>query len=195
MGALVMEVSQKNRSQDRQALVSMAQDERDQTQYLSFMLGGELFAIGILAIKEIIEFDGLTLVPMMPDFIRGVINLRGAVVPVMDLMARFNREPGAVTKRTCIVIVETVTDDGRQVIGVVVDAVNAVVEIASSEIEPAPSFGARINSSFIEGMGKIDGRFIIILDVDRVLSIDDMEALNVVRTFPATAAIGVGTQA
>ena len=163
------------------ALVSTgkpAQGSADRTQYLTFMLGGEVFAIGILAIKEIIEYSGLTAVPMMPDFIRGVINLRGAVVPVMDLMARFRKQAGAVTKRTCIVIVEMDCGDEQQVIGVIVDAVNAVVDIARSEIEPAPSFGARIQSEFIEGMGKIDGGFIILLNVNRVLSGEQMEAVS-----------------
>ena len=157
-----------------------AQGTADHTQYLTFMLGGEVFAIGILVIKEIIEYSGLTSVPMMPDFIRGVINLRGAVVPVMDLMARFGKQAGAVTKRTCIVIVEMDCSDEQQVIGVIVDAVNAVVEIAPSEIEPAPSFGARIQSEFIEGMGKADGGFIILLNVNRVLSSDQMEAVSLV---------------
>ena len=148
------------------------------TQYLTFMLGTEVFAIGILAIKEIIEYNGLTEVPMMPECIRGVINLRGAVVPVMDLLARFGRQAGAVTKRTCIVIVEIETDEGQQVIGVIVDAVNAVVEIAATEIEAAPSFGARIQSNFIEGMGKLNGNFVILLDVGRVLSGDELGALG-----------------
>ena len=145
-------------------------------QYLTFMLSGETFAIGILAIKEIIEYGGLTEVPLMPDYIRGVINLRGAVVPVMDLSARFGKAAAVVTKRSCIVIVEMLSHDEQQVIGVVVDAVNAVVEISPAEIEPAPSFGARIHSDFIEGMGKINGRFIILLNVNRVLSGDEMEA-------------------
>ena len=148
------------------------------TQYLTFMLGTEVFAIGILAIKEIIEYNGLTEVPMMPECIRGVINLRGAVVPVMDLLARFGRQAGAVTKPTCIVIVEIETDEGQQVIGVIVDAVNAVVEIAATEIEAAPSFGARIQSNFIEGMGKLNGNFVILLDVGRVLSGDELGALG-----------------
>jgi purine-binding chemotaxis protein CheW len=158
----------------------------DRTQYLTFMLGGEVFAIGILVIKEIIEYSGLTSVPMMPDFIRGVINLRGAVVPVMDLMARFGKQPGAVTKRSCIVIVEIDGDDEQQVIGVIVDAVNAVVDIAPSDIEPAPSFGARIAFEFIEGMGKIDGGFIILLNVNRVLSIEQIEAVGQVGAAAAS---------
>lgn len=174
MNALVQTSSKRDKQPNRTEVQATA----DHTQYLTFMLGGEVFAIGILAIKEIIEYSGLTVVPMMPDCIRGVINLRGAVVPVMDLMARFGKEAGAVTKRTCIVIVETAAGDEQQVIGVIVDAVNAVVEIAPSEIEPAPSFGARISSDFIEGMGKISGRFIILLNVNRVLSGEEMDALN-----------------
>jgi purine-binding chemotaxis protein CheW len=148
------------------------------SQYLTFMLGGETFAIGILGIKEIIEYAGLTEVPMMPACVRGVINLRGAVVPVVDLLARFGREPAAVTKRTCIVIVETETRGERQVIGAVVDAVNEVLEIAPSEIEPAPAFGARLRSDFIAGMGKVRGKFVIILDADQVLAIDELGAVE-----------------
>lgn len=143
-----------------------------QAQYLTFMLSGEVFAIGILAIKEIIEYGGVTEVPMMPECIRGVINLRGAVVPVMDLSARFGKAPTALGKRTCIVIVELVTGGERQVIGVMVDAVNAVLDIAASEIEPAPAFGARIRSDFILGIGKVNGKFVILLNVEQVLSLE-----------------------
>ena len=137
----------------------------EQGQYLTFMLGGELFAIGILVIKEIIEYGQLTTVPMMPESIRGVINLRGAVVPVIDLSARFGREPAQTTRRTCIVIIEVQSEDGHQVVGLIVDAVNEVLEIAAVDIEPAPSFGAGIRTDFIRGMGKIDNRFVVILDV------------------------------
>lgn len=150
-------------------------------QYLTFMLNGEAFAIGILAIKEIIEYGHLTEVPMMPTCVRGVINLRGAVVPVMDLQARFGRSASAVTKRTCIVIVETApTDDSAdgQVIGVVVDAVNEVLELPSADIEPPPSFGAAIRSDFVCGMAKVRGKFVIVLDVANVLSIEDFSTLS-----------------
>jgi purine-binding chemotaxis protein CheW len=143
-------------------------------QYLTFMLAGEVFAIGILAIKEIIEYRGLTEVPMMPASVRGVINLRGAVVPVMDLLARFGRPPSEVTKRTCVVIVEVQSGDESHTIGVMVDAVNEVLEIPASEIEPPPAFGARIRSDFIQGMGKLRGKFVILLDADQVLSIDQL---------------------
>ena len=155
-----------------QTMVRPAQAVPDSAQYLTFMLGGEVFAIGILAIKEIIEYGGVTDVPMMPESVRGVINLRGAVVPVMDLSARFGRPPTPLTKRSCIVIVEVVRVDERQVIGVAVDAVNAVLDIPASEIEPAPAFGARIRGDYILGMGKVNGKFVILLNVDKVLALD-----------------------
>lgn len=144
------------------------------TQYLTFVLAGEMFAIGILSIKEIIEYHNITEVPMMPESVRGVINLRGAVVPVMDLQVRFGREPSAVTKRTCIVIVEVEAAGERQVVGVVVDAVNEVLDIDPAEIEPPPAFGARIRTDFIHGMGKVKGNFVILLDVDKVFVLDDI---------------------
>lgn len=156
------------------------QEKEGHRQYLTFMLRGEVFAIDILVIKEIIEYDNLTDVPMMPDFIRGVINLRGSVVPVVDLAARFGRTRAEITRRTCIVIIEVEGDgDGEaQDVGVVVDAVNAVIEIAGDQIEPAPAFGAKVRSDFIRGMGKLDGRFVIILNVDKVLSLDDLAMLE-----------------
>lgn len=163
---------------NRRALVPTAQAGIDRAQYLTFMLGSEVFAIGILAVKEIIEYGGLTEVPMMPPCVRGVINLRGAVVPVMDLSSRFGKETAAVTKRTCIVIIEMEGEREQQVIGVVVDAVNAVLEIAASEIEPAPKFGAKIRSDFISGMGKVNDKFVILLNVDSVLSMDELDALS-----------------
>lgn len=153
------------------------QTPSDPTQYLTFMLAGEVFAIGILAIKEIIEYHGLTEVPMMPSSVRGVINLRGAVVPVMDLLARFGRQSSEITKRTCVVIVEISAGGERQVIGVMVDAVNEVLDIAARDIEPTPAFGARIRSEFILGMGKVKGKFVILLDVDHVLSLEEAGAL------------------
>jgi purine-binding chemotaxis protein CheW len=149
----------------------------DQQQYLTFMLGGEVFAIGILAIKEIIEFGDVTSVPMMPRFVRGVINLRGAVVPVVDLSARFGKAETAVSKRTCIVIVEVDVENGRQDMGVMVDAVNAVLEIADDQIEPPPVLGAKLRTEFIQGMGKVDGKFVILLDVDRVLSSEEIASI------------------
>lgn len=146
-------------------------------QYLTFMLGGETFAIGILATKEIIEYSGLTTVPMMPACVRGVINLRGAVVPVVDLAARFKREPSNTTRRTCIVIVEIDGDTGCQDVGVIVDAVNEVIEIPACNVEPVPAFGASIRSEFIQGMGKVKGKFVMLLDPKHVLSLDEVATL------------------
>lgn len=156
----------------------VADGEEGQNQYLTFLLGGEMFAIPILNIKEIIEYGHLTTVPMMPAFIRGVINLRGGVVPVVDLAVRFGRKPGDVTKRTGIVIIEIKSVDEKHDVGVVVDSVSEVLEIPDTEIEPTPSFGAKIRADFIHGMGKINGNFVIILAVNHVLSIDEMAVLG-----------------
>jgi purine-binding chemotaxis protein CheW len=161
---------------DRQAAANSVVQEPQQ--YLTFMLSGEVFAIGILHIKEIIEYGQLTTVPMMPEFIRGVINLRGAVVPVVDLASRFGGKPSAITRRSCIVILELKVEDETQVIGVVVDAVNEVLEIAGADIEPPPAFGTRIRTDFIQGMGKVKEKFVILLNVNSVLSADDLAMLG-----------------
>ena len=167
-------VAQINKTPPVAANIAMQQDQQ---QYLTFMLGGETYAMGILAIKEIIEYGNITEVPRMPDFIRGVINLRGAVVPVIDLGARFGKHATDITRRTCIVIIEVANGEGSQDIGVMVDAVNEVLEISGSEIEPAPSFGANIRADFIDGMGKINGKFVIILNIHQVLSVEEMATL------------------
>ncbi|HEX8989551.1 MAG TPA: chemotaxis protein CheW [Rhodocyclaceae bacterium] len=160
----------------------------EQSQYLTFLLGEEMFAIGTLSIREIIEYGSLTEVPMTPPFIRGVINLRGAVVPVVDLAVRFGREPRENTKRTCIVIVEVEAPDGTQDMGIVVDAVSEVLEIPHADIEPPPEFGARVRSDFIRGMGKINGKFVILLDADRVLSVEEVAIAASVGRSPGEAA-------
>ncbi|WP_018151814.1 chemotaxis protein CheW [Leeia oryzae] len=156
----------------------------EESQYLTFLLGGDMFAIGILNIKEIIEYGHLTSVPMMPEFIRGVINLRGRVVPVVDLRSRFGKPSSEVTKRTCIVIIEVQVegsadeDPVTQDIGVIVDSVSEVLEIAAQDIEPPPAFGAHIRTDFIRGMGKVNGEFVIILSVENVLSVEEMAMLE-----------------
>jgi purine-binding chemotaxis protein CheW len=150
-------------------------------QYLTFVLGGEVYALGILNIKEIIDYGHLTDVPMMPNFVRGVINLRGSVVPVIDLLARFGKGLSVIGKRTGIVIVETPIEseeDSPQDIGIIVDAVNEVIDINQSDIEPPPSFGTGIRPDFISGMAKRHGSFVIVLNVSRVLSIDEMTTLS-----------------
>jgi purine-binding chemotaxis protein CheW len=164
------------------AIVALQSGAALPSQFLTFMLGEEQFAVGILHIKEIIEYGSLATVPMMPACVRGVINLRGAVVPVADLSVRFGRPASPVTKRTCIVIVEVegAGTEGKQVLGMLVDAVNAVVEIAAGDIEPAPSFGTRIRPDFIAGIGKFNGKFVILLAIDRVLSTE--EVVEMVRS-------------
>ena len=179
---------------DKKLLPALAATQAavEEKQYLTFMLGGEMFSINILCIKEIIWYANLTEVPMMPECIRGVINLRGAVVPVMDLSSRFGKPSTPVTKSTCIVIieVETQNEGERQNMGLVVDSVQAVLEIASSEIEQAPSFGAKIRPDFIEGIGKVNGKFVILLNVNRVLSMEEIGQMGQVA---ASAQMTAGT--
>jgi purine-binding chemotaxis protein CheW len=148
------------------------------SQYLTFALGSEMFAVGILNVKEIIEYGNLTEIPMMPAFIRGVINLRGSVVPVIDLSARFGGSQTEVGRRTCIVIVEVEDDEAKHDIGIMVDAVSEVLDIPGSEIEPPPAFGAKIRADFIFGMGKVAGKFVIILNINKVLSVDEIAMLT-----------------
>ena len=157
-------------------------------QYLTFVLGTETFAIGIMAIKEIIEYTHLTEVPMMPAYVRGVINLRGAVVPVLDLPIRFGKPASSVTRRTCIVVIEVMLGSERHILGLVVDAVSAVLDIPSGEIEPPPAFGASIRTEFIQGMAKVGGKFVILLNVDRVLAADELQALTEIQQDEAQAA-------
>lgn len=148
------------------------------TQYLTFMVAGEMFALPIAGIKEIVEYREPTDVPMMPPFIRGVINLRGRVVPVIDLCARFARGRSEPSRRTCFVILEMRHEEWSHDIGVLVDAVSAVQEIPDADIEPPPDFGARLRPDFIGGMGRIGEKFVVILDIDRVLSVDELSSLG-----------------
>lgn len=172
MSALILSGGRRSVQAGQQETVAQAQ------QYLTFSVSAESFAIPISVIKEIIEYRPPTTVPMMPPFIRGIINLRGKVVPVIDLAVRFGRAGGEASRRTCIVILEIVQDGQQQDISVMVDAVSAVVDIANADIEPPPQFGARLRSDFISGMGKIADKFVIILNVGRVLSIEELSMLE-----------------
>src|SRR5512142_2150609 len=140
-------------------------------QYLAFSLSGETFAMDIRSIKEVIQFAGLTEVPLMPAFIRGVINLRGSVVPVIDLSVRFGRAVTEIGRRTCIVILEVAQNDETAALGILVDNVSEVLEIGESDIEPAPAFGSSLRPDFIAGVGKVNNKFVILLNVDHVLSV------------------------
>jgi len=148
-------------------------------QFLTFVISGENYGIGILHIKEIIEYGVVTPVPIMPNFIAGVINLRGAVVPVINMANRFQLEPTPIGKKTSVIVIEIKSDDDTLEVGIVVDMVNEVLDLRPDQISPAPKFGAKIRADFIHAMGKMeDGHFIILLDVNKVLSVDELSDLQ-----------------
>ncbi len=146
-------------------------------QYLTFSLGDEVFAMDIRSVREIIQYNAMTIVPLMPEFVRGVINLRGAVVPVIDLKSRFGRTPAQMGKKTCVIIFDVGPEGDRVELGLLVDAVSEVIDITASQIEPPPQFGTTIEREFILGLGKVGHEFIVILEPERALNIDDMAAL------------------
>lgn len=146
-------------------------------QYLSFSAAGTTYAMSIASIKEIIQYGSISMIPLMPAFIRGVINLRGAVVPVIDLAARLGFPPSKPNRRTCIVIVEIHHGDERFELGVVVDGVSEVLELSAADLEPPPSFGSTIRSDFIQAMAHIRGQFVIVMRLDQVLSITEVSRL------------------
>lgn len=149
----------------------------DTLQYLTFSLGDEVFAMDIRSVREIIQHGAMTVVPLMPEFVRGIINLRGAVVPVIDLQSRFGRARAQVGKKTCVIIFDVGPDGDRVELGLLVDAVSEVIDIAAAQIEPPPQFGTSIAREFIRGLGKVGSEFIVILEPERALNIDDMVAL------------------
>jgi purine-binding chemotaxis protein CheW len=138
-------------------------------QYLTFQVREQKLALEILRIKEIIEFGRITVVPMMQQCISGVINLRGSVVPVVDLSSRFGQGQTQINRRTCIVILESQLAEDTQVVGFLVDAVNAVVDIPQNLISAPPQFGAGIKTDFLRGIGKVDDEFVMLLNVERLL--------------------------
>jgi len=146
-------------------------------QYLTFTLGDEVFAMDIRTVREIIQHASMTVVPLMPGFVRGVINLRGAVVPVIDLQSRFGRGEAVVGKKTCIIVFDASRDGEKTELGLMVDAVSEVIAIAPALIELPPQFGTSIQRDFIRGLGKVNNTFIVILDPERALNVDDMAAL------------------
>ena len=144
------------------------------TQYLTFKLEGEIFALDISKVREVLDFTAITKVPRTPEFMRGVINLRGNVVPVVDMRLKFGMTKTENTVNTCIIIVEIHLDGETTVLGALADAVQEVIELGSGQIEPAPKIGTKLKTDFIRGMGKSDDAFIIILDIDRVFSVDEL---------------------
>jgi len=170
----------------------------DAARYLTFSLNDDVYALDIFHVNEIIEHRNLTVVPMMPDFVRGVINLRGRAVPVLDLAIRFGRGVTTIARRTSVIIVHVNHGpgdagvqgepgpgrDGGQDIGILVDSVSKVVAFGTGDIEPTPAFGAGIRVDFISGMAKQDNEFIIVLDIDRVLSVHDLAGIGDAMTQP-----------
>lgn len=147
-------------------------------QFLTFMLSNEELAVPIMQVKEIIEYDDLTSVPMVPEFIAGAINLRGSVVPVVNLAVKFDMEPSEITRRTCVVIMEVEIDGEQSVMGILVDKVLQVIDIPANEINSAPTLGAQIRTDFIRGMGKVGERFVIILRINKVLSAEEIAVVG-----------------
>jgi purine-binding chemotaxis protein CheW len=143
-------------------------------QHLTFMIGGEEYAISLLKVKEIIEYDTVTEVPKTPEWIRGVINLRGNVVPVIDLAVKFRRAPSITGKLTCIVITEVESEGEATVMGIMADAVRQVIDLRPEDIEPPPTFGTRIKVDYLLGMARSGKKFCLILDTEKVLSTDEL---------------------
>ena len=167
-------MSDETRTMD-QAVKSMADKEG---KYLTFTLGGEDYGIGILKIKEIIGMMPVTTMPQTPDFVKGVINLRGKVIPVMDLRLRFGMDAIDYTERTCIIVVEIERNSGTIQVGIVVDSVSEVLNIKGEDIEETPAFGTKLNTDYILGMAKMEGGVKILLDIDRVLTSEELVMLG-----------------
>ena len=158
-------------------------------QYLGFHVGGESYGIPILKVREIIEYGAVTKVPASPSWIRGVFNLRGSVVPVIDLAVKFGLDPSGVTRKSCIVVVEAERAEGRVALGVMIDEVSSVLEYDAAQTERLPDFGTRVRREYLLGMGASAGqKFVMLLDIDRVLSDDEIaEARNAAEPGPAEA--------
>lgn len=155
-----------------------ATDITETVQYLTFKLADETFALDVSKVREILEQTNITKVPKTPDFMRGVINLRGSVVPVIDMRLKFGMSATERTVNTCIIVVEVQLEDETVILGALADSVQEVIEMEPEQIEPAPHVGTRLNTDFIKGMGKVDNQFIMILDIDRIFSDEDIEAVK-----------------
>lgn len=146
-------------------------------QYLTFTLEDQLYAVPLESIREVIEYPGLTHIPLSPPVIPGVLNLRGAVVPVVDLRVRFGRPPTVAGRRTCVVIAELIVADELQLVGVLVDAVSEALEVRPEQLEPCPSFGTGLRSGFVVGMLNLEPRFVAVLKLEEVLSMSELAQL------------------
>ncbi len=147
---------------------------KETTQHLTFKLDEEVFATDISTVREVLEYTTVTKVPQTPDFMKGVINLRGGVVPVVDLRLKFGMSEAEKTVNTCVIIVEVSVDGESAVLGALADSVQEVLDLEADQIEPAPKIGTRLKTEFIKGMGKRDDQFIMILDINKVFSSDEL---------------------
>jgi purine-binding chemotaxis protein CheW len=148
-------------------------------QYLTFKLDSDLFAVDVGKSREVLDFADVTRVPQTPDYMLGVINLRGSVVPVINLRRKFGMQEAEQTVDTCIIVMEIDVNDDKVVIGIVADAVQEVLDLDDSQIEPPPRLGTRLNTEFIKGMGSMDDQFVILLDIDRVFTADELAVIEV----------------
>ena len=162
-----------------------ANDDAIRAQYLSFSLRGTEYAVGILKVKEILQYEQTTRVPSTPRSVRGVINLRGQVVPVVDLAAKFGLGETEPTRFTCILIVEAKVEGNSTVVGIMADSVQEVIELGRDDVEPPPAFGTHVKIDFLQGMGKLGKRFVLLLDLDRVISADEKAFAQDVAAAPA----------
>jgi len=160
----------------------VAEDMEQANQYLTFQLDDEVFAVEISKVREVLDFSDVTKVPQTPEFMRGVINLRGSVVPVVDMRLKFGMDGVEATVNTCIIIVEVIMDGEASVLGSLVDSVQEVLDIEPDQIEPPPRIGTKLNTEFIRGMGKHNEEFVIILDIDKVFSADEISLLQATGT-------------
>ena len=163
--------------------------DQNSTQYLSFFLGGEAYAIGILRVREILEFQPPTRVPQTPPSIRGVINLRGKVIPIVDLALKFGLSATQATKWTCIIVVETTVAGETAVMGVLADSVSEVIDLGPGDIEVPPNFGTRVKVDYLQGMGRTGQKFVLLLDIDRVLSAEETAVAAAVPAASVPAAV------
>jgi len=168
------------------------------SQYLTFVLDNDVFALEIAKVREVLEFTAITKVPRTPEFMRGVINLRGSVVPVVDLRIKFGMGKTQNTINTCVVITEVEVDGESIILGALADSVQEVIDLSPEQIEPPPKIGSRLRTDFIKGMGKRDDEFLIVLDIDRVFSADEVaitqEAAEIVSPELAAAGAAVHEQ-
>jgi len=147
-------------------------------QYLTFRLGDEVFALDVAKVREVLDLTPITRIPRTPEFMRGVINLRGSVVPVVDLRSSFGMAVTDTTVNSCIIVVEVVLENEVVVIGALADSVEEVVDLEPDQIQPPPKIGTHVNTEFIHGMGKRDSRFLMILNIDQVFSSEDLTAVK-----------------